>query len=331
MIPLWSTVARRQSVELGETYQWDLSVNAVACLLVTLEGVQLQGDVGEDDTVSLAEVLGLLERIEVMYRGASVFSMSGFMAHGMAAVLGCGAPQLLRSQYDAGSRFTYTVPLYLGHEWAGEGSAFPASRRGELVLRVKIAGVAVKADPDNLALTVTQLELFDHAPKAWLKAVQGERTFSAVGEQDYDLAMGYDLVGFLLGFTTPEPELGAAPTVEAFKLFVDGVEQVWSEVWTHVLSGLTVGKGLFTDLLADGRFRENLAGAYAQGVESGRLLTVGGTVRRLVWVPTSLWRGRPYRLPTAGRGRVHLRFVAGQPDTVRVVPVEVVEVEGAGS
>lgn len=330
MVPLWTTPVRERTVAAGGELVVDLPVNALRCVLVTFSAQQDAASAGADESPRLIDLVGMLQEVSILYRGTSIVALSGAMAWVMGGVL-CGAvPVVQRSEDALGAGVSVTLPLYLGHRWAGDGSAFPASRRGELQLRLRFGPLSPRLDGGSLRVTVTALELLEHEPRSWLKYVELQRTFTANGEQDVDVSMGYPVLGWGVVMESRYPLTGGVPTVVSAKLLVDGVEQVVGEVFAGPMVDMFSSKYGLGLAATEHVHRENFDGAYTQGAVGGRVLSQGPVHGQCFWLPTS-YDEVPYALDTRGRGRVNFRFVAGQTDTVRVAQLELVRVEGEGA
>jgi hypothetical protein len=329
MMPLWTTPVRDRTVSAGGELVVDLPVNALRKVLVTFSGNQDAASASSDESPRLIDLVGMIQEVSVLYRGTTVVGLSGPLAWLMGGVLCGSVPVVSRSGDGLGETVSVTLPIYLGHKWAGEGSAFPASRRGELQLRLRFGALSPKLDGGSLRVTVTALEYLEAEPKSWLKYVELVRTFTATGEQDVDVSMGYPVLGWGIVMESRYPFAGGLPTVVSAKLLVDGVEQVVGEVFSGPLVDLFAsGRGLGL-AASEHLHRENFDGAYTQGAEGGRVLSVGPVHGRAFWLPVGD-DSEVQVLDTRGHGRVNFRFVAGQTDTVRIAQLERVTVSAEG-
>jgi hypothetical protein len=268
-----------------------------------------------------------MARIEVLYKGQSIVSASLNDLYAMAFYLLGRAPmQYRKSDAAAGARIGVTVPILFGRTPLDPVEAFPAVRRGELQLQSTPAASFVALD--NVTLQIETVELLDATPERFLKYTTISKTPTAVGDHDVDLPIG-NLIAALLLFGTSVPTDAADTTsINQLRLLVDNVEHAYALANWESLKG---HEALWCDQDWQGA---EITSRLAAGAPAGDAATESaewGTafLRQYACLPFAIGRMPEYMLDTAGRARVHLRINADVADAIRVMPVELIPVQGA--
>jgi hypothetical protein len=331
MLPLRSVLLQNRAVTLSEDVTTDLPVNPLLCILYTIRCEQLAVSDTADKTVSVADVLADVSKIEVLFRGSAILSGSLLDIAVMNGVMIHRWPQV-ENQGDAtnGAR-AVTVPIYLGRMRNKGMECFPAVRRGELTLHRVMAATSARQVTTTIAEQVETIELLGAEPSHFLKYVTLSKTMVTTGDNDLDLPMGNPLIGALLFGTTGFTATVAVATYNKTKLLVDNVE------WMYALANWESLRGGFTPYLAPNSeldahvHTENLAAAYAADVASARPRTLQAVLDNYAFLDFDMFEDDSMLLETTGRGRVHLRVTAGTADAARCLPLERVALPGAAT
>jgi hypothetical protein len=324
MVPLRNVLVQNVSRAASADVSTDLPVNPLYMILYTLRFQQAAASDTADKIPGLAEVLALVSRIEVLFRGTTVFSVSLADAAVLAAKLTGVMPYIINQGDAANGQRSLTVPIFLGRPKMRGVECFPATRRGELTLRRLFASSFSLIDTSDLDEQIETVELLGAEPRAFSKVVSIAKTWPATGDQDLDLPLGNTMAGVLLYGTTGYAAAASAASWSSVKLLVDNVEHQYAKANWETLQG-ELRYGITRGDEAQGHAHtENLAAAYAQDVAGAKPRVTESVLDNYGCLCFDMFGDDTHLLETAGRGRVHLRATAGTADAVRAVPMEVV-------
>lgn len=322
---LVQNVTRAASADVSD----DLPVNPLLCLLYTLRFQQAAASDTADKQVGLADILGVVSRIEVLFRGTTIVSGSLTDIMMMNAILTGRVPYIINQGDAANGPRAVTIPIYLGRPGAAGRECFPASRRGELTLHRVFASSFTRVDTADLDEQIETVELLGAEPGGFLKYVTLSKTFVTTGDNDVDLPLGNPILGVLLFGTTGFAASSSAATWKQLKLLVDNVEWQYALANWETLNGelrQRLGAG---DHLQQHVHTENLAAAYAQDVASAKARNDAGVLPNYAYLDLDMFGDGSMALETVGRGRVHIRATAGTADAARALALEVVQLGAA--
>ncbi len=291
-------VPRRAAV-VGVNGPFNLSVNPITYTVLHVDGlVGAATNVGQD--LPFTE----LTNIRVEFNGAGIVDINGEDLRAADMALGWNVPFVMNHASATNLelvRVSIPIPFSRKAYWLKE--CFPATRSGELVIRITFAAEGATFQTRNF--TVESIQLLDANPERFLRMITQSRALS-VGDEDFELPKGNDYAGILI----QEPvvaDLGAASgTIRDIRLLVDEVE---------------FG-------IANSRFEamrdqfEQMGGPF--DIWTHPSLPIMGRYGFINFDPL---RDDQYLLPTIGRSSVKLRPTLDNAGTVRVVPFELVRVE----
>ncbi len=326
---LHTTLIRDRAVlAAGETFVTDLPVNPLSAIVLTARA--LNNGAAPATPAIVSDALAKYSSIRVTYRGATILQGSlTDLAVAMALRTGrqIGRGQMNATDNDATS---ITVPLLFGRRLYDAMECFPATRRGDLVLEVTAA--ADGGTLDGHSLQAETIELLDARPKAFAKITTISQLMSVAGINTIELPVGNQLLGALLRpFVFPSSALQTSSFGE-IALAIDNVEVIearrnWESA--HGLIALRAPTNL-AELEHLHGFTDAAAGATVTARGSSDV-TLDQAYAYLDWDPLG---DLSYALDTSGAAHVQLQMVSDQadvaPNNSRVLPVEYVELRGAG-
>ena len=300
----------------------NLPVNPLSFVDITIRGLNLTVNV----LSTLAQQLATLSRIEVLFRGSAVVSVTPADLFAIAAVNGWSRnfPQPRGSAANAVWRIRLRLSFSRVPFWVNEG--FPASRAGELQIRYTPA--ATFTNVLTPSLLVETEEILDAKFTRFLKYTTLTRTPAATGESDVDLPIGNPYSGIMLFGTTVPTGTAVTASMREVRLLVDNQEAYvprtrWDNLHQTFQSGLDVAQAL-----VEHTHLENVAAAYAQfSVTQGPSVDVHA-MSQYGWMDFDPLRDDSYLIPTVGRSSVKLRINADVADAQRIIPVEVLSIPG---
>lgn len=316
-----SVVAQDVPVVAGTVVPYDLPVNPLSHILITLRYNRTAAAAAA--LPLFANTLNMISKIEVLYKGSAIYSMSGYDC--VAAGIYVAGFESWGVNYGGIATeecsFTFCVPL--GRVLYNPRECFPRSTRGELILQITYA--AAFTDITDVEEQIETVELPDATPDRFLRMTTLSATLVAAGENDIDLPIGNLITDLVLyGGEIPEGVAHLA-TLGYLQVLVDNVRRFYSHTnyethhnmagrmrpapgyWgghTHYTTTTTISNEVMPD--------DHILACYSH-------------------LPFDVLKDGQYALQTAGKSDVTLRIgvdagVAGL--AVRVIPCELV---GAGA
>ena len=295
-----SVIVQDETPAADGVYAYDLPVNPLShidliikCLNVTVEA-------------TLANVLSMIPKIEVLYKGQGIVSMSAADLFALNCLQYFKAPVLTNRVATDNAVRSLGLRIPMGRWPFNPNECFPAARKGEFQLQLTVDIAVVNAD--GLILQVETVELIGAEPSQYQHISTMARTPSATGQLDIDLPIGNLLAGVLMFSTTVPTGIVWTTTIDQARLLVDNMEAQYAKAnWESMHSDLIDRIGYEGDYSAAGG--NDLIYQYA-----------------LMDLDPSL--DLAYAVETAGRSSVKVRIEAGDTQPVRLLPVEIVRIGG---
>ncbi len=218
---------------VSSTSTTDLPVNPLSAIILTLKTTNATTTLSNYS--SIAALLALISQVTVSYRGANIIDGSLTDIAVLSAALSGWAPfQLNKIDTDTNVR-SITMPIVFGRRPYDPIECFPATRRGDLQL--KIVTAAAQTGVGTAILQVETIELLDAQPAAFLKQTTTTQVFNSTGDHDIELPISNDILGMLLH--SPALPAGTAYTnwFNKVRIQVDNVETILSETNWESLHG----------------------------------------------------------------------------------------------
>ena len=288
-----SVLVQDESISAGDIKNYDLPVNPLSHIIFTLKGLNVT------DEASLSEILARLEKIEVLYHGSSVISLSGADLFALNVIMLGKEPILANQVADDNATRYLSLIIPFGRKLFNPAECLPETSKGELKLRVTFSSTETAID--GLILQVETVELIGATPEKFLKATTITKT-PETGDNDIDLPIGNKLAGVLLFGTTIVAGTSWTNTIEKVKFLVDNIEYDYSEANWESLHG---------DLMTKIGQKENYDGS-----------ADNDDVAHYALLDFSPNDGDDFLVDTSGKSRVHLRINAGDTNEIRVIPIE---------
>ncbi len=316
-----SVLQQDVAVAAGTVISEDLPVNPLSHILITLKYTRTDAAAAGEPT--FAETLAFITRIEVLYKGSGIFSMSGADAVA-AGLLVCGFESwglnYLGTAVEECS-FTFLVPLT--RVLYSERECFPRSTRGELILQITYAAALTGATA--VKAQIETVELPDAAPERYLRMTTLSLTPAVAGEHDVELPIGNPISELVLFGTTFPVGVADAATLGYLQILVDNHRVFYSHTnfeTIHNMAGrMRCPPGYW---MAHTHWLEALTSLTGVQFPGNHLL------KQYVHLPFDINRDGRYILETAGKSDVVLRIGvdAGATTALRVIPCEIVPAAG---
>jgi hypothetical protein len=317
-----SVLAQYEAVTANTVITYDLPVNPLSFILVTLKFQQDQADVQLD----WDDVDAVINKLEVLYKGSAIQSYSGSDLEALDAML-LGYVPSIHNRYgddDDYTYFTFLVPL--GRKVYDPLECFPRSTRGELLLQITYQSAFT--DIDGVYACIETVELPEATPQRYLRVTTLTVTPSAAGELDVELPIGNTLAAVLFFGITYMLADTYLNTLQYSQLLVDNTRRYFShtnfENW-HQLAFLKRRPPTEHGY----HFHQLDSAAYAQYMDTAVV-----KYRNDRALQHHLWDFDPtgdglYLFDTKGASDIVARIYAGDTNQIRVLPCELVNV-GAG-
>lgn len=300
---------------------WDLAVNPLSVVLLHLKPL--------NDTTTLSNfvramgIAGAVNRVSVLYRGQSVFSMSGRDALALHYFRHGGVPWDGNPDDADNERRSLTIPIVLGRFPWDPASCFPASRRGELTMEVDID--IADTGYDGMRMSCETIELLGAEPKEYERCASISKTFAATGDQDFELPIGHVVRGLLLFGTTAFDGASPAPTWGRISLMLDNQQVGYASTdWECVRSdGMLFGRQPPTGEMHTHRVDATAASTTQE--TSGGPIEVGDGGEgweNYAFLDLDPTRDDMLAIDTAGANDFTIRADVETADAARVVPIE---------
>ncbi|NVM23076.1 MAG: hypothetical protein HWN68_14995 [Desulfobacterales bacterium] len=314
-----SVVVPNESVTAGTSPSYDLPVSPLSHCLVTVKFAQNVANT----QLAFANIAAMISKMEVLYKGAGVFSMNAldaiacglmicnFESWGINAV---GEDNELRS-------FTFLVPF--GRQLYSPVECYPPTSRGELVLQITWA--ASFTDIDGVSLQVESIELPDSHPERFLKMTTASATPTSTQEFDVDLPIGNQISDIILwGATIPAIDV-ATTTIEEIEVRKNNSEYMYSKSFfetLHNMSGrLRAAPGYWA-----AHVHQLDDAAYAQYMDTGTVKPSNHILSNHLLIPFDVRRDGVHILRTDDAKDLCVRIKPGDTGAIRIIPAEVVAI-----
>lgn len=312
-----SVILQERAVAADAVETFDLPVNPITALLLCIRPLN------ETSTLlnyaPYATLASSLLRITVLYRGASVFSMSGadacclnYLRHGII-------PREPNPDDTDNERRCVVLPILFGRFCWDPSSCFPASRRGELVCELDID--VANTGYDGFRYSVEAIEILDAKPTEYERKITTSRTFAATGPNDIELPLGNKLRGMMLFGTTSFTGATPVPSWGRISLFLDNQQTVVSAADWEALYVDNALLGRLPPFPDRHTHRVDATGVATQETTLANEWGMGVWDQR-VWLDLDPTRDDMFSVDSSGAASFFLHSEAETADAVRVITVE---------
>jgi hypothetical protein len=324
--PLRTVLVPAQSLAAtAETFRYDLPVNPLSVILITLRCLNNVADASHF-RASAAVMMSKIANVRVRYRGATIFDGDPLdLAMAQAGYHQWWPDHSFYSSGDNEPRFV-TFALTFGRRAFSPDECFPATRRGDLVLEVETT-----TDPvgfDTYSMDVETVELLDASPSRFLKTTTTQFTLTSGDVNDISLPIGNKLLGLLLRAATFPTGATANSSFAEVALEVDNVEVMYSRSLWRALHAEWRRRTPIDWLLTDHTHVENIAASYTQTASTSQSVLASAVAMRYGWMDFDPLGDLSMALETKGAADINLHVNSQVTDTApsRVIVCEYVEI-----
>jgi len=317
-----SILAHDETVAVSTVISYDLPVNPLSHILLTLKYAQNKAN----DKLLFSNVLGVISKIEVLYKGSAVFSMSGLDAFASGILVNGFESWSMNEDGNDDDERSLTILVALTRILYSPNEAFPRTTRGELILQITYA--AAFTDIDTVAAQIETVELPAATPGQFIKQTTLTKTPAAAGQVDIELPIGNEISELVMwGETIPAANADLA-TIDKMEILVDNINQYYSEANIETVHGMAGRMRAAPGYHGYHVHRLDQA-AFAQWDDTTPAIPADHVISNHLHLPFDIFRDGKYALQTLGKSDVVLRLDAGDTGAIRVIPVEIVKSAGA--
>jgi len=312
-----SVLAQNETIAVGTVVSYDLPVNPLSHILLTFKFRQNLAD----KRLPWEQIPACISKIEVLYKGSAIYSMSGIDAFVCGLFINKFQSWGTNAGGDNDDERSLTFLIPLTRVLYSDEECFPRSTRGELILQITYA--AVFADIDTTKAQIETVELPDAAPIQYLRMTTLSVTPSAVGELDIELPIGNPISDLVLFGTTIPLAAADLATLEYVQILVDNYRRFYSHANFETLHNMAGRLHPGPDRWA---YHTHLMSA-ASATGYSRTLPVDAEnhcLKQHLHVPFDIFGDGKYILDTAGKSDVVCRVYAGDQNPIRCIPCEIV-------
>jgi hypothetical protein len=299
---------------------FDLPSNPLSCLLLRFE---IDNTDPTTDLIysAIDNVIDQITAIRVMRKGELLVqgSLRDIMVTNMVA-FGCYPGWARLSSLNATIR-SLVFPICLGKRMYDAKSCLPAVKRGDL--RFEMDAGADGAGHTDINFSLSAIELIEADPTEYVKYTTNSRAAIA-GQYDALLPIGNPLMGIMLFDPGLQATEAATYSWGDVKLLKDNVEQYYPTERIEVLaSQMFCNRG--GPPWWPGHFHEKIAavGAASRTTEAEQEESSGH--HGYAYLDFDPLHDGTYMLVTAGASDLKIRAVGADTNTVRWLPIEVIE------
>lgn len=312
-----SVLAQNEAVTAGTVISYDLPVNPLSFILLTLKFAQDNADTQMDwDNVD-----AMIAKVEVLYKGSPIYSSNGSDLEALDQNL-LGYEPWITNRLGADNELTFfTFLLPLTRFLYSPRECFPRSTRGELILQITYQ--AAFSEIDAVYAQIETVELPEASPAQYLRTTTLSVTPTAAGELDVELPIGNRLSGVLFFGTTIPSGSTATTTLEYLQILADNqrvyISQTNFECWRQQAAMR------YKPPIAHGyHFHQIDGAAYAQYMDTAVVKYRNDRSIQHLFVDFDPTRDGEYIFETAGLSDLVARISAGDTNALRVLPLEIV-------
>ena len=312
-----SILENDQPVAAGDIKSYDLPVNPLSHTLVTLKYTRT--DAAADGVPTFPIIFAIMKKIEVLYKGSAIFSMSGMDAVA-AGLLVCGFESWSHNYLGVAveeTSFTFLVPMT--RTLYDPMECFPRTTRGELILQLTYAAALTGATA--VKAQVETIEIPDAAPDRFLRMTTLTKTTTTLGEHDIELPIGNPISELVMFGEVFPAGIADDATIGFLQVLVDNYRRFYSHSNFETLHNMA------------GRMRcpPGFYFGHTHWLQAAAALTGwqfpgNHLLKQYVHVPFDIFRDGRFILETAGKSDVIVRVHVDTADEqdLRVIPCEIV-------
>lgn len=316
-----SVLVEEQDPAADGVLEHDLPVNPLSGILIHIKPLNETSTFTTFD--GLSAILDAINSIDVIWRGITIFSASGRDAR-MLLLHRWHRDVVQNNMINTdNARRSIVLPILFGRRWGDREEGLPATRKGELKIRIDV-DVADTAY-DDFRYSIETLEIPNANFRNFTRVTTISQTLAATGNNDIELPIGHDLRGLLLFQTTAFAGATPAPGLGRIEILVDGSQRGYTSTDVEVARAISALVGHNVTRFPEHVHFADLDGSADADIEPPE--QVETLLDNYVYLDFDFLRDDSYVLDTKQAKRLVLRTNAEQAEAIRVLPVEKVGAE----
>ncbi|OHD71790.1 MAG: hypothetical protein A2W19_01360 [Spirochaetes bacterium RBG_16_49_21] len=314
---LHRVIVQDQLIAADSVMQFDMGTNPLSVIIIALRPLNDTGTLS--NFVTYRTMCAALNRITLLHRGASVFSMRGEDAQAINYFRHGIVPSECSGIDTNDFRRCMILPILLGRRAYDVNSCFPSTLRGELQLEMDID--IADTGYDGLRISVESIELIGARPREFERKTNIAKTFASTGDNDVDLPAGNVVRGLLLWGTTSFSGAVPAPSWGRISTLLDGRQVGFASTDFEVHNGMNSLRGMQPFALDVHQHRVDAQAA--SGTEATtKPFEHGTTLNKNCFLDFDPTRDDQFSINTRGAANWVVRADAETADAVRVTQIE---------
>lgn len=311
-----SVIITESTVAADGTYDENLGTHPISHLLLRLAPL----NDGANIKATLAQVLGALEKFEVLDNGSPAISLQGADLYSAAChILKNEMYQLNEINTDNAVRDVGII-IPFGRKLYDPNECYPARAKGDLVVKYKVD--IADTGYDGLIVHLEQVELPGAEPTAHLKMTEKVITQSATGEKDIELPKGNKYVGILFFATTVPVDTARTCTLEYFSLKIENEYKYFINTYWEALKFNFSHKMHPPTAWNEHKHMTCQCTAFEQNEDSAAAERVASFLDNYNYMDFDPNGNDEYLVDSKGLSGFHVRPYFGDTNAARCIPVE---------
>lgn len=232
-----SVVAQDEAVVKNTVVTWDLPVNPLSHLILTIKALNAAAF-----ECTKYELENLLKNVLITYKGTSVVDLSGVELDTYNALIFKNLSVLGNQVAPINSVRTLSLVVPFGRKLFDAAECFPSTRRGELVLQITFNTAAATPNIGTPQIQIEAVELPEAKPTQYVKVTTLIKTPTAIGLHDTDLPIGNRYIGIGLQATTVPIGITWTKSISYVEMLVNNSEYNYSKSNWESLHGMLINK-----------------------------------------------------------------------------------------
>lgn len=319
-----SILSHNVPVVLGTVVTHDLPVNPLSHIMLTIKCARL--DRAATDSPPFMSLPALLARIEVLYKGSAVYSLSGIDCFATSLFVngfeswGVNAEDIEDGEWSITLLVPMTRTLYSPIE------CFPPSTRGELILQLTYA--AASAEWDDIRMQIETVELLGASPTQFIKQTTLSATPTTNVPLDIPLPIGNNISDIVIWQHQIQTTTSDTAAIGQMEILVDNINKFYPESFKETIQNMA-GRMRAAPGYWGTHIHKTYTTPVTAGDPTGIVLAMDHVIACYLHMPFDIFRNGEYALVTAGASAVLLRLQITAFGAIRVIPVEVVGSAGS--
>ena len=316
------SVLRQDVTESDGTITIDLPTNPISHIIYTVKAL----NAGPDTKATLAQILGGIEKVEVLYKGSAIISLSGADLYALNCVLFGKEPwQENVINLDNAVR-TLTLIIPFGTAMYAASRCLFGTKKGELQLKLTLD--VADTGYDGMISQIETVELLEASATEHIKITTLSKT-AVSGDFDVDLPIGNRYLAILLFSTTVPTGEAWTTTIDKIKLMVENIQLDYAETNWESLHGMLMNRlgpaGAWGEKIH--RFTYDPALTAVTSADTEAEEQVDTSLAHYALLDFGIGMPEEFILNSAGLSRFHLRITGGDTGALRILPIELTRME----